>query len=70
MIRINLLPVKAAQKKEMLKGQMMVVVLVLIVTVGVCGAAYTHIVGEVDDVQKQIDQKNQRSHSCRKLSGK
>ena len=57
MIRINLLPVKAAQKKEMLKGQLMVVVLVLIVTVGVCGAAYTHILGQVDDVQQQIDQK-------------
>ena len=57
MIRINLLPVKAAQKKELLKGQLMVIVLVLIVTVGVCGAAYTHIVGEVDDMQVQIDQK-------------
>ena len=57
MIRINLLPVKAAQKKEMLKGQLMVIVLVLIVTVGICGAAYTHIIGEVDDVQQQIDQK-------------
>ena len=57
MIRINLLPVKAAQKKELLKGQLMVIVLVLIVTVGVCGAAYTHIVGAVDDVQMQIDQK-------------
>lgn len=57
MIRINLLPVKAAQKKEMLKGQLMVVALVLIVTVGVCGAAYTHIVSAVDDVQMQIDQK-------------
>jgi type IV pilus assembly protein PilN len=57
MIRINLLPVKAAQKKEMLKGQLMVVALVLIVTVGICGAAYTHIIGEVDDMQVQIDQK-------------
>jgi type IV pilus assembly protein PilN len=57
MIRINLLPVKAAQKKEMLKGQLMVVALVLIVTVGICGAAYTHIVGEVDDMHEQIDQK-------------
>ncbi len=57
MIRINLLPVKAAQKKEMLKGQLMVVALVLIVTAGLCSAAYTHIVGQVDDVQQQIDQK-------------
>ena len=58
MIRINLLPVKAAQKKEMLKGQMMVVVLALIVTAGFCGAAYTYIAGEVAGRQERIDQKN------------
>ena len=54
MIRINLLPVKAAQKKEMLKGQLMVVALVLIASVGVCSAAYMHIVGEVEDMHAAI----------------
>ena len=58
MIRINLLPVKAAQKKEMLKGQLMVVVLALIVTAGLCGAAYTYVAGEVEARQERIDQKN------------
>ena len=67
MIRINLLPVKAAHKKELLKGQLMVIVLVLIVTVGVCGAAYTHIVGEVDDVQKQIDKKKSEIAQLQKV---
>ena len=67
MIRINLLPVKAAQKKEMLKGQLMVIVLVLIVTVGICGAAYTHIVGEVDDMQQQIDQKQSEIAQLQKV---
>lgn len=57
MIRINLLPVKAAQKKEMLRGQLMVVALLLIVTVSICGAAYMHTISKVDDMQKQIDQK-------------
>jgi type IV pilus assembly protein PilN len=57
MIRINLLPVKAAQKKEMLKGQLMVVILALIVTAGLCGAAYTYIAGEVEARQERIDQK-------------
>ena len=57
MIRINLLPVKAAQKKEQLKGQLMIVVLALIVTAGICGAAYMHITGKVDDLQQRIDQK-------------
>ena len=67
MIRINLLPVKAAQKKEMLKGQLMVVVLVLIVTVGICGAAYTHIIGEVHDMQEQIDQKKAQIAQLQKV---
>lgn len=57
MIRINLLPVKAAQKKEMLRGQLMIIVLALIVTAGLCGAAYTYIIGEVDARQVKIDQK-------------
>jgi type IV pilus assembly protein PilN len=57
MIRINLLPVKAAQRKEMLKGQLLVVALVMIVSVGICSAAYMHIVGEVEDMQTKIDRK-------------
>jgi type IV pilus assembly protein PilN len=57
MIRINLLPVKAAQKKEMLKGQLMVLVLALIVTGAICGAAYMYVVGEVEAKQAKIDQK-------------
>ena len=57
MIRINLLPVKAAQKKEMLKGQLMVVVLVLLVSAGVCAAGYMYVNGEVEARQRQIDQK-------------
>ncbi len=61
MIRINLLPVKAAQRKEMLKGQLMVVVLALIVTAGLCGAAYMYVAGEIEDRQVRIDQKAGRN---------
>jgi type IV pilus assembly protein PilN len=57
MIRINLLPVKAAQKKEKLKGQLMVVVLALIVTAGLCGAAYMYVTSQVEERQARIDQK-------------
>ena len=57
MIRINLLPVKAAQKKEMLKAQLTVLVLALVVTVGLCGAAYMYVVGEVEAMQAKITQK-------------
>lgn len=57
MIRINLLPVKAAQKKEMLKGQLMVLALAMIVTVGLCGAAYMYVVGQVEDLQQKVNQR-------------
>ena len=67
MIRINLLPVKAAQKKEMLKGQLMVVALVLVVALGVCGVAYTQIIGKVDDMQKQIDRKKSEIAQLQKV---
>lgn len=67
MIRINLLPVKAAQKKEMLKGQLMVVALVLIASVGICSAAYMHIVGEVEDMQTQINQKKSQIAQLQKI---
>ncbi|RLB62389.1 MAG: hypothetical protein DRH08_12550, partial [Deltaproteobacteria bacterium] len=69
MIRINLLPVKAAQKKEMLKGQMMVVILALIVTAGLCGAAYMYVVGEVEARQTQIDQKRAEISQLKKKIG-
>ncbi|MBW2504177.1 MAG: PilN domain-containing protein [Deltaproteobacteria bacterium] len=57
MIRINLLPVKAAQKKEMLKSQIFIAFLALIITCGICGMAYMHILGKVQDKQSEIDQK-------------
>lgn len=69
MIRINLLPVKAAQKKEMLKSQLMVVVLTLIVTVGLCGAAYMYVASEIKDRQARIDQKQAEISLLRKKIG-
>ncbi len=57
MIRINLLPVKAAQKKEKLRGQLIVVFLVLVVTVALCGSVYMYFLNRVQDAQAEIDQK-------------
>ena len=57
MIRINLLPVKAAQKKEKLKGQLFVLVLVLIVVAALCGFAYMYQVNRIQAAQAEIDQK-------------
>ena len=69
MIRINLLPVKAAQKKEMLQGQMIVVALAMIVTLGICAAAYMYVAGEVEERQAQIDQKQAQIQQLKKKIG-
>lgn len=55
MIRINLLPVKAAQKKEKLRGQLYVVVLALVVTLALCGSVYMYFLNQVQDLQTEID---------------
>jgi type IV pilus assembly protein PilN len=57
MIRINLLPVKAAQKKEKLRGQLFVTFLVLVVTVALCGSVYMYFLNKIQAVQAEIDQK-------------
>lgn len=57
MIRINLLSVKAAQKKEMLKGQLLVVAMALVVSAAFCAAAYAYLTSEVEARQQQISNK-------------
>lgn len=57
MIRINLLPVKAAQKKEKLKGQLFVLVLVLILVGALCGSAYMYQLNRLQAALAEIDQK-------------
>lgn len=57
MIRINLLPVKAAQKKEKLKGQLFVALMTLVVVGGVCGLVYMHFLTKVQEKQDVIGQK-------------
>lgn len=69
MIRINLLPVKAAQKKEMLQGQMIIVALAMVATLGICAAAYMYVAGEVEDRQARIDQKQAQIQQLKKKIG-
>lgn len=57
MIRINLLPVKAAQKKEMLKGQLLIAALTLVVALGLCGLLYMQVLGKVQEKKEQIEAK-------------
>ena len=54
MIRINLLPVRAAQKKARLQGQLVVLVLSLVVTCLICGGLYTSVAVKISAEKKQI----------------
>lgn len=57
MIYINLLPVRAAQKKEKLREQIVVLVLALVLVAGACGAVYAVLLGRISDEQTEIRNK-------------
>lgn len=54
MIRINLLPVRAAQKKEKLRSQISVLVLSLIFVCIVCGAEYFRMSAKIGDKKEEV----------------
>ncbi len=63
MIRINLLPIRAAQKKERIRSQMSILILSLVAASIACGAVYFTMMarisdkqGEINSVQAQINQ--------------
>jgi len=61
MIRINLLPVRAAQKKEKLRSQLSIFILCMILVCIACGSLYvqkTIAINNVKDEIAVIDQKN------------
>jgi type IV pilus assembly protein PilN len=55
MIRINLLPVKAAQKKEMLRGQLIIVLLSVVIVLIGCGGVYAALQSRINSEKKKID---------------
>lgn len=57
MIRINLLPVKAAQKKEKLRGQLVVAFATVLVTVALCVVAYLQLLNWVQAASEDVDKK-------------
>lgn len=59
MIHINLLPVKAAQKKERLKGQLFAALAVIVVTVVLCAMAYLQMLRWVSAAKDSVSQKKQ-----------
>jgi type IV pilus assembly protein PilN len=69
MIHINLLPVRAAQKKEKLRSQIFVTVLVLILTLVACAAVYASLLVKVDDVKDEIASKEAQIRTLKKVLG-
>lgn len=57
MIRINLLPVKAAQKKEKLRGQLIVAAFSVLVTLLLCAGAYLQLLSWVDEAKSNVENK-------------
>jgi type IV pilus assembly protein PilN len=54
MIRINLLPVKAARKKEMLRGQLIIVLLSIIIVLVGCAGVYAALQARISAEKKEI----------------
>jgi len=69
MIRINLLPVRAAQKQEQLRGQLIVLVLCLILTGVGCAAVYMSFSMKIDDQKNEISAKQNEINRLHKAIG-
>ncbi|OEU74007.1 MAG: hypothetical protein BA869_12760, partial [Desulfuromonadales bacterium C00003107] len=69
MIRINLLPVRAAQKKARMQGQLVVLVLSLVVTCLICGGLYTSVAVKISAEKKEIAQIDKEIKRLKKTLG-
>jgi type IV pilus assembly protein PilN len=69
MIRINLLPVRAAQKKEMLRGQLVVLTLCVVVALVGCAGFYASLFFKAEAVKKEIAQKEAQINRLKKTIG-
>lgn len=69
MIRINLLPVRAAQKKERIRSQVSILFLcILLVLIG-CGALYAQKMVAISETKDEIAQINKENNALRKKIG-
>lgn len=69
MIRINLLPVRAAQKKERLRSQGMILVLSVVGVVAACALVWMSLSGKVDKVKSEVRAKNAEIARLQKTIG-
>jgi type IV pilus assembly protein PilN len=69
MIRINLLPARATQKKERLRNNLLGLVAALLVTGLVCGGVYVSLLASINDERAAIAAKEAEIQSLRKAIG-
>ena len=69
MIRINLLPVRAAQKKEKLRWQLSVLIVCLVLVGAGCGALYVVKKAEIDGIKEEIADINRQNQALKKKLG-
>ncbi|MEA3466506.1 MAG: PilN domain-containing protein [Thermodesulfobacteriota bacterium] len=70
MIRINLLPVKAAQKKVQLRNQLIVLVVTILLMSGGCFTVYSSIQSDIDGVKNEISRNKKEINKLKKKIGK
>ncbi|PLX74874.1 MAG: hypothetical protein C0615_08455 [Desulfuromonas sp.] len=68
MIRINLLPVRAAQKKEKMMAHVVILVSSLVLTLLICAAAYYLLSSQVAELKAQIQTKEAEKIELKKVS--
>lgn len=69
MIRINLLPVRAAQKKEKLRSQLSILFLCLLLVGVGCGAIYVQQMLAIGDIKAELSDLDQKNAALRKKLG-
>lgn len=69
MIRINLLPVKAAQKKEQLRNQLIVMSITLLLTIAGCFIFYSSIQSDISDLKSEITRNKKEIAKLQKKIG-
>ena len=69
MIRINLLPAKAAQKKEMLRGQLIILLLAVVAVLAGCAGVYASLVSRVNTEKEEIAKVESEINNLRKTIG-
>jgi len=69
MIRINLLPVKAARKKQRLQGQLTIAAATLLGTLALCALAYLQLNSWLETAREEVDSKRQEITRLNKVIG-